>query len=148
MKPFSILLSVFAFSMASSAVIADGAIPPNISLPNVSPANSDLANRGAYVARTADCMACHREDYSGGVPIETPIGNIYSTNITPSQRYGIGNYTEADFNKALKKVARPTINFILPCHILLITAWSMLISAHYLPTFRLYPPLICRLKNH
>jgi mono/diheme cytochrome c family protein len=107
MKPFSILLSVFAFSMASSAVIADGAIPPNISLPNVSPANSDLANRGAYVARTADCMACHREDYSGGVPIETPIGNIYSTNITPSQRYGIGNYTEADFNKALKKGRAP-----------------------------------------
>ncbi|SNT69599.1 cytochrome c [Psychrobacter sp. LV10R520-6] len=103
MKPFSVLLSVIAFSMASSAVIADGAISPNISLPNVSPANSDLANRGAYVARTADCMACHREDYSGGVPIETPVGNIYSTNITPSQRYGIGNYTEADFKKVLKK---------------------------------------------
>ena len=52
-------------------------------------------------------MACHREDYSGGVAIETPIGNIYSTNITPSKTYGIGNYTEADFAKALRKGRAP-----------------------------------------
>ena len=118
MKPSYMLLSALALSMASSAVMADSAglpnrtslfnISPATSLPNVSPANSDLVNRGAYIARTADCMACHREDYSGGVAIETPIGNIYSTNITPSTRYGIGNYTEADFKKALQKGRAPT----------------------------------------
>ena len=118
MKPISMMLSALALSMASSAIMADSAglphvisqlnISPAISLPNVSPMNSDLANRGAYIARTADCMACHREDYSGGVAIETPIGNIYSTNITPSKRYGIGNYTEADFKKALQKGRAPT----------------------------------------
>ena len=118
MKPISIMLSALVLNMASSAVMADSAglphaismlnISPAISLPNVSPANSNLANRGAYIARTADCMACHREDYSGGVAIETPIGNIYSTNITPSQRYGIGNYTENDFKKALQKGRAPT----------------------------------------
>lgn len=108
MKPLSMMLSAFALSMASSAVMADVTSLPNATiLPNVSPANSDLANRGAYIARAADCMACHREDYSGGVAIETPIGNIYSTNITPSKRYGIGNYTEADFKKALKKGRAP-----------------------------------------
>ncbi|HSP85190.1 MAG TPA: cytochrome c [Psychrobacter sp.] len=118
MKPISIMLSALVLSMASSAVMADSAgsphvpspfnISPTTSLPNVSPMNSDLSNRGAYIARTADCMACHREDYSGGVAIETPIGNIYSTNITPSQRYGIGNYTETDFKKALQKGRAPT----------------------------------------
>ncbi|WAI87297.1 Fructose dehydrogenase cytochrome subunit [Psychrobacter sp. SC65A.3] len=118
MKPSYMLLSVLALSMASSAVMADSAglsnttslfnISPATSLPNVSPANSDLVNRGAYIARTADCMACHSEDYSGGVAIETPIGNIYSTNITPSTRYGIGNYTETDFKNALKKGRAPT----------------------------------------
>lgn len=118
MKPISIMLSALVLNMASSAVMADSTglphaisrlnISPAISLPNVSPINSDLANRGAYIARTADCMACHREDYSGGVAIETPIGNIYSTNITPSQRYGIGNYTENDFRKALQKGRAPT----------------------------------------
>lgn len=118
MKPISIMLSALVLSMASSAVMADSAgsphvpspfnISPATSLPNVSPMNIDLANRGAYIARTADCMACHREDYSGGVAIETPIGNIYSTNITPSQLYGIGNYTETDFKKALQKGRAPT----------------------------------------
>ncbi|ALF58961.1 cytochrome c [Psychrobacter urativorans] len=109
MKPIPIILSAFALSMASSAVMADVTSPPHATiLLNVSPANSDLTNRGAYIARAADCMACHREDYSGGVAIETPIGNIYSTNITPSTRYGIGNYTESDFKKALKKGRAPT----------------------------------------
>lgn len=112
MKPFSILMSTLALGLVSNASIADSAslqatLPPRISLPNVSPSNSDLANRGAYVARTADCMACHRENYSGGVPIDTPIGSIYSTNITPSKKYGIGNYTEADLKKALRKGRAP-----------------------------------------
>ena len=121
MKPLSITMSALAFSLMFSATYSPDSsaamakdidpsitdLPARISLPNVSPSNSDLANRGAYVARTADCMACHREDYSGGVAIETPIGNIYSTNITPSKRYGIGNYTEADLKKALRKGRSP-----------------------------------------
>ncbi|WP_367109200.1 cytochrome c [uncultured Psychrobacter sp.] len=113
MKPLSKLALASALFITINATHADNIsvlqtdLPPRISLPNVSPSNSDLANRGAYVARTADCMACHREDYSGGVPIETPIGNIYSTNITPSKKYGIGNYTEADLKKALRKGRAP-----------------------------------------
>ncbi len=117
MKPLYTLASVLAVSLAFnltlSSAYADNVgfsqnkLPARTSLPNVSPSNSDLANRGAYVARTGDCMACHREDYSGGVPIETPIGNIYSTNITPSKKYGIGNYTEADLKKALRKGRAP-----------------------------------------
>ncbi len=108
----TLLLLSLAFSPLSSAASVDSTPAlisdmSAISLPNVSPANSDLANRGAYVARTGDCMACHREDYSGGVAIETPIGNIYSTNITPSKKYGIGNYTEADLRRALQKGRAP-----------------------------------------
>ena len=93
----SIITLTLGFSLVSTVVMAGtvslpiDTLPSRITLPNVSPANSALANRGAYIARSADCMACHRDDYSGGVPIETPIGNIYSTNITPSTRYGIGN---------------------------------------------------------
>ena len=109
MKPLFMLVSTLVISLLLSPAYADNAgfqqdaLPPKIALPNVSPSNSNLANRGAYIARTADCMACHREDYSGGVAIETPIGNIYSTNITPSKTYGIGNYSEADLKKALHK---------------------------------------------
>jgi hypothetical protein len=124
----SIITLTLGFSLVSTVVMADtvslpiDTLPSRITLPNVSSANSALANRGAYVARTADCMACHREDYSGGVPIETPVGNIYSTNITPSKKYGIGNYTEADFKKPCKKVAHQIISFILLCLTRLIMA--------------------------
>lgn len=113
MKPLSKLALASALFITINATHADNIsvlqadLPPRISLPNVSPSNSDLANRGAYVARSSDCMACHREDYSGGVAVETPIGNIYSTNITPSKKYGIGNYTEADLKKALRKGRAP-----------------------------------------
>ncbi|MBO1531036.1 c-type cytochrome [Psychrobacter sp. F1192] len=107
MKPLSVMLSMLAIGITSSAAMAQGASVPSANLPNVSPANSDLVNKGAYIARAADCMACHREDYTGGVAIETPMGSIYATNITPSKRYGIGNYTEADLKKALQKGRAP-----------------------------------------
>ncbi|WP_201532730.1 cytochrome c [Psychrobacter ciconiae] len=102
LKPLSIMLPLLALSM-SSAVMAEG-----ISLPNVSPANSDLVNKGAYVARAADCMACHGEDYKGGSPIATPMGDIYATNITPSKRFGIGKYTKQDLKRALTEGRAPT----------------------------------------
>jgi mono/diheme cytochrome c family protein len=117
MKPLSVMLSVLAIGITSSAAMAQSAnLPnaklanaslPNASLPNVSPANSDLVNRGAYIARAADCMACHSEDYAGGSAIETPMGDIYSTNITPSKRYGIGNYTQSDLKTALQQGRAP-----------------------------------------
>ncbi len=107
MKPLSMMLSVLVIGFTSSTVMAEDANLSSASLPNVSPANSDLVNRGAYIARAADCMACHREDYAGGVALETPMGEIYATNITPSKRYGIGNYTEADLKKALQKGRAP-----------------------------------------
>lgn len=107
MKPLSIMLSMLIIGFTSSTVMAEGVNTPSASLPNVSPANSDLVNRGAYIARAADCMACHGEDYTGGVAIETPMGDIYATNITPSKRYGIGNYTEADLKKALQQGRAP-----------------------------------------
>ena len=86
MKPLSVMLSMLVIGITSSAAMAEGVNLPNASLPNVSPANSELVNRGAYIARAADCMACHGEDYTGGTAIETPMGEIYSTNITPSKR--------------------------------------------------------------
>ena len=113
MKRFSMMLSMLVIGMASSAAMAEdtsltNTSLPNATLPNISPANSVLVNRGAYIARAADCMACHGEDYTGGTAIETPMGEIYSTNITPSKRYGIGNYTEKDLKNALQKGRAPS----------------------------------------
>ncbi|MFB9137019.1 c-type cytochrome [Vibrio olivae] len=70
------------------------------------PASAELIERGQYVAHLADCVACHtvpnEPAFAGGLPMGTPIGAIYSTNITPDPETGIGNYSLADFDRALR----------------------------------------------
>jgi alcohol dehydrogenase (quinone), cytochrome c subunit len=64
-------------------------------------ADAALIQRGAYLARVGDCVACHTarngKPFAGGLAIQTPIGRIYSTNITPDQENGIGKWTYEDF---------------------------------------------------
>lgn len=77
-----------------------------------------LIKQGEYVARTADCVACHTTldgaDYAGGLPMLTPLGAIYSTNITPDKETGIGNYTLADFSNAVKHGVRKDNSALYP----------------------------------
>lgn len=65
-----------------------------------------LIDQGRYVARLADCAACHsvrgRKPFAGGLAMNTPMGAIYTTNITPDRDTGIGNYSLADFDRALR----------------------------------------------
>jgi mono/diheme cytochrome c family protein len=56
---------------------------------------------GNYLATIGGCKSCHLPDLNGGVPIE---GNVMAANLTPT---GIGNWTEADFIKALRTGIRP-----------------------------------------
>lgn len=62
---------------------------------------------GEYIARVADCMACHTAQggaaNAGGKKFPIPLGDIYSTNITPDKTHGIGNYSYDDFEKAVRQ---------------------------------------------
>ncbi len=64
------------------------------------------ADKGEYVARAGDCIACHSvvggKPFAGGLKMGTPLGAIYSTNITPDPETGIGNYSLADFDRAVR----------------------------------------------
>ncbi|MGA1833706.1 c-type cytochrome [Rhizobium wenxiniae] len=69
---------------------------------------SDLVARGRYLATAADCAACHTAPhggtpFAGGYGIDTPLGKIFSTNITPSKQDGIGTYSEEDFSRAVRE---------------------------------------------
>jgi alcohol dehydrogenase (quinone), cytochrome c subunit len=65
------------------------------------------ANRGEYLARAGDCVSCHSvpdgKAFAGGLKMGTPLGNIYSTNITPDPETGIGKYSLADFSRAVRQ---------------------------------------------
>jgi alcohol dehydrogenase (quinone), cytochrome c subunit len=62
---------------------------------------------GEYLARAADCVACHSipggKAFAGGLKMGTPLGAVYSTNITPDSETGIGSYTLADFERAVRQ---------------------------------------------
>ena len=68
---------------------------------------SEPIKRGEYVARLGDCIACHTAPdgklMSGGLELKTPMGSIYSTNITPDTETGIGKYSFEQFDRAMRK---------------------------------------------
>jgi mono/diheme cytochrome c family protein len=72
-----------------------------------------LVARGAYVARLGDCAGCHTalqpgsSPFAGGQPMNAPFGIIYTTNITPDPQTGIGRYSYADFERAVRDGVRP-----------------------------------------
>jgi mono/diheme cytochrome c family protein len=69
-------------------------------------ASPELLQRGEYVARLSDCVACHStpdsKPFAGGLAMATPLGLIHTTNITPDKDAGIGAYTLADFDRAMR----------------------------------------------
>jgi mono/diheme cytochrome c family protein len=69
--------------------------------------SASLMERGEYLTRAADCLACHTvkggEPFAGGRAFVLPFGTMYSTNITPDVETGIGAYTDADFLNAVHK---------------------------------------------
>jgi mono/diheme cytochrome c family protein len=124
-----ILLSVVAIAVVGGIVavwIVRGPGPmafaggPNVGLldykaadPTGVPASLAKANpveRGAYLARAADCLVCHTtqggQQYAGGLPFKLPFGTLYSTNITPDKDTGIGNYSDQDFLAAMHRGIR------------------------------------------
>jgi mono/diheme cytochrome c family protein len=82
-----------------------------ISPPSATSFNSALIAGGASLAAIGDCAVCHTNKggdvFAGGLPLPTPFGTIYSTNITPDPETGIGQWSEAAFVRAMREgVAR------------------------------------------
>ena len=73
--------------------------------------SAPVVERGRYLAVAGDCTSCHTKPdggkpFAGGYAIASPIGAIYSSNITPSRVAGIGAYSERDFDRALREGLR------------------------------------------
>ena len=67
--------------------------------------NDTMVQRGAYLARAGNCMTCHTarggQAYAGGRGIDTPFGAIYTSNLTPDEKTGIGSWSPAHFWRAM-----------------------------------------------
>ena len=76
-------------------------------VPDLSVYSPAAVERGRLVAAAGDCMACHTvphgAPYAGGLPLATPFGTVYSTNITPDQQTGIGHWSYTAFERAMRQ---------------------------------------------
>ena len=93
-----------AFASGPKVALADYKAGDPTGVP-ASLAKASQVERGAYLAKAADCMVCHTapggKPYAGSRALPTPLGTIYSSNITPDSETGIGNWSEEAFRRAL-----------------------------------------------
>ncbi len=80
----------------------------------------ELVARGEYLVHAGGCVSCHTAPggtkFAGGRALATPFGTFYSPNITPDRETGIGTWSDADFQRALRRGISPS-------------------GAHYFPVF-------------
>lgn len=75
--------------------------------------NYEQIKKGEYLVKLGNCITCHTDKASGGAPfagglmIKTPFGNVPSTNITPDKKAGIGQWSKAQFVKAMTEGVSP-----------------------------------------
>ena len=92
--------AIAAFALAWRPAIA--AIGP----PAPQSFDTALVRRGRDLAAIGNCNDCHTvrggKAFAGGLPVPTPFGTIFSSNITPDAETGVGRWSEAAFRRAMR----------------------------------------------
>src|SRR6478672_6362705 len=91
------IAGVIAFLMPGYLPVAPGAVAAD--------PTTQTINKGEYLARAGDCVACHTEpggkQFAGGRVMAIPFGQIYVPNVTPDDETGIGRWTADDFYRMM-----------------------------------------------
>jgi len=96
-----------AGALAAVAACASGpsAVPEGV--PRPASFDAPRVAQGARLASLGNCASCHTapagRTYAGGRALQTPFGTIYGTNITPDRETGIGQWSQADFARAMRE---------------------------------------------
>jgi len=107
-KTIAWLLATLLLLAAAAALVAwlnlRDEIDVRMPVAAITPGDSLIA-RGAYLARAGNCIGCHTArggiSYAGGRPIDTPFGTVYSSNLTPDDKTGLGSWSPAHFWRAM-----------------------------------------------
>jgi mono/diheme cytochrome c family protein len=110
MRKSRIIGSVIAALLTAGAVaaFAIGWRPAIAVIDPPAPQSFDaaLVKRGRDLAAIGNCNDCHTvrggKNFAGGLPVPTPFGTIFSSNITPDAETGIGRWSEAAFRRAMQ----------------------------------------------
>lgn len=102
----SLLALVVLAGVAACSVAWQSAIDP-IDPPAAAAIDPAAVTRGLRLVAMGDCMSCHTatggKPFAGGVPLATPFGTLYSTNISPDADTGIGRWSLEAFTRAMRK---------------------------------------------
>jgi mono/diheme cytochrome c family protein len=80
--------------------------------------DAELLKKGEYLARAGDCIACHTaregKTFAGGLPMKTPFGTLYTSNITPDPESGIGKWSPDQFFQMMHNGRFPDGGLVYP----------------------------------
>jgi mono/diheme cytochrome c family protein len=112
MPRLSIKLTAFLALCFAIAVTARSSAQQN------PPASAELLKKGEYLARAGDCIACHTaregKTFAGGLPMKTPFGTLYTSNITPDPQTGIGTWSSDQFYRMMHDGRFPDGGLVYP----------------------------------
>jgi mono/diheme cytochrome c family protein len=101
-----ILVALLAGGTAAAFAVAWHPAVAAIDPPQPQSFDPALVKRGRELAALGNCNDCHTvrgsKNFAGGLPVPTPFGTIYSSNITPDAETGIGRWSEAAFQRAMR----------------------------------------------
>jgi mono/diheme cytochrome c family protein len=102
----SVIVGVLIAGAAAGFVVAWRPAIAAIEPPSPQSFDPVLVKRGRDLAAIGNCSDCHTvqggNSFAGGLPVPTPFGTIYSSNITPDPETGIGRWSEAAFRRAMR----------------------------------------------
>ena len=111
------------FGAVGVCIMAMGTIAIAVLLYAAAPAHAASPaeiTRGKYIFGATGGCGCHTEPKgaanAGGRKYDGPFGSVYSTNITPDTKTGIGGWTDEQIIKAIRLGRRPNGERILPVH--------------------------------
>ncbi|WP_197424944.1 c-type cytochrome [Bordetella sp. N] len=92
-------------ALAAAVIPWRPAIP--LAQPDLSVYSSAAIERGRLIAAASDCVTCHTapegQRNAGGRAMDTPFGTVYTTNITPDRETGLGGWSFAAFDRAMRE---------------------------------------------
>jgi len=97
---------IMAVIAAAALYLLHPGMLPKMAGPREINATTQTINRGEYLARAGDCVACHTapngRQFAGDRPMPTPFGSLFVPNITPDEETGIGQWTSDDFFRMMR----------------------------------------------
>ncbi|MET0967870.1 MAG: cytochrome c [Tardiphaga sp.] len=113
-----VLSGVFVVCALTGLVLTYRPEIREIERPQPSSFASDVVARGEMLVGIGDCIVCHTSHggapYAGGKALATPFGVLFSTNITPDEKTGIGRWSLDAFRRAMRDGVARDGSFLYP----------------------------------